>query len=138
LFLLIFYGIPISLIGGNCCSQNTIGLPLSSVRLLGVEPGLYVSNTIAGHSAKYLRHKLFFVVRVYKLGYFILMENFGLEEFYNLGAYCMSHRFQPDKFREVVMAYKNHRTPSFGSRIWSHKVDEHPLASPFRDSLFSH
>jgi len=66
------------------------------------------------------------------------MEHFGLEEFDDLGSYCMSHRLQPNIIGEVVQAYKNHRIPSFGSRIWPHKVDEQLLASPLRDSLFSH
>jgi len=78
---------------------------------------------------------LFSVVRMYGLGNPILMEHFGLEEFDDLGSYCMSHRLQPNIFGEVVQAYKNHRVLSFGSRIWSHKVDEQPLASPLRDSL---
>jgi len=66
-----------------------------------------------------------------------MMENVGLEESDGLGTYCMSHRLQPDTFGEMVQAYKNHRISSFGARVWSHKVDEQPLASPLRNPLFS-
>jgi len=50
----------------------------------------------------------------------------------------MSQRLQPNKFGEVLQAYKNHRIPSLGPRVWSHKVDEELLASPLCNPLFSH
>jgi len=42
------------------------------------------------------------------------MENFGLQEFDDLGSYCTSHRLLPDEFGDMVQAYKNHRIP----RLW--------------------